>query len=178
MDERSCSHISQSLTIKSSSDPSPGHGSQRRHYKEGLYQWSPLRARRSNKETEKEGHMSGADGAVDQDLVDAVQAEIDVLNKKRASRASTLMKADNFLRYVLLHSTSGNPNIMVRRIMRTSSSDSDVVTDSKSGVNGRHLCRISSTRAVTLLKQIMTPTEWKSRKNQPMFSSRQSQTLS
>ena len=63
--------------------------------------------------------------------------------------------------YVLLHSTSGDPNIMVRHIMRTSSSDSDVVT-------GPEIWRqmavtyaeSAQTRVVTVLKQIMTPTEW------------------
>ena len=73
------------------------------------------------------------------------------------------MKAD---KYVLLHSTSGDPNIMVGRIMRTSSSDSDVVT-------GLEIWRrmaltyagLAQTRVVTLLKQIMTPTEWNPEKS-------------
>ena len=122
---------------------------------------SELEDQINNKETKKEGHMSGVDGAVDQDLVNAVQVEIDELNEKKASRVSKLMKADSFLRHVLLHSTSGEPNIMVRRIMRTSSSDSDVVT-------GLEIWRQTAvtyvgsaqTRVVTLLKQIITPTEW------------------
>ena len=46
---------------------------------------------------------------------------------RKTTRESTLMKADNFLGHVVLHSTSGDPNIMVRRVMRTSSSDSDVL---------------------------------------------------
>ena len=76
------------------------------------------------------------------------------------------MQADNFLRYVLLHSTSGDPNTMVRRIMRTSSSDSDVVT-------GLEIWRqmvvtyagSAQTRVVTLLKQIMTPPQWNPEKS-------------
>ena len=76
------------------------------------------------------------------------------------------MKADNFIRYVLLHSTSGDPNIMVRRIMRTSSSDSDVVT----GLEIWHQMAVTyagsaQTRVVTLLKQIMTPSEWNPEKS-------------
>ena len=73
------------------------------------------------------------------------------------------MKANVFLRYVLLHSTSGDPNIMVRRIMRTSSldSESDVVTGLKIW---RQMvvtyAGSAQTRVVTLLKQIMTPTDW------------------
>ena len=71
------------------------------------------------------------------------------------------MKADNFLRYVLLHSTSGDPNIMVRRIMRTSSSDSDVVTGLKIWRQiAVTYAGSAQTRVVALLKQIMTPTEW------------------
>ena len=42
------------------------------------------------------------------------------------------------------HSTSGDPNVMVRRIMRTTSSDSESSPVLKSGVNGSHLCRFSS----------------------------------
>ena len=76
------------------------------------------------------------------------------------------MKADNFLVYVLLHSTSSDTNIMVRRIMRTSSSDSDVIT-------GLEIWRqmavtyagSAQTRVVTLLKQIMTPSEWNPEKS-------------
>ena len=92
--------------------------------------------------------------------------QIKTLEEKRDSRGLTLIKADNFLRYVLLHSTSGDPNIMVRRIMRTSSSDSEVVT-------GLEIWRqmavtyagSAQTRVVTLLKQIMTPSEWNPEKS-------------
>ena len=69
------------------------------------------------------------------------------------------MKADSFLRYVLLRSTSGGPNIAVRCIIRTSSSDSDAVT-------GLEIWRqmavtyagSTQTQVIALFKQIMTPT--------------------
>ena len=75
------------------------------------------------------------------------------------------MRADSFLRYVLLQLTSGvvasDPNIMARCVMRTSRSDSDVVT-------GLEIWRqmavtmagLAETQVVTLLRQIMTLTEW------------------
>ena len=63
------------------------------------------------------------------------------------------MKAGNFVKYVLLHSTSGDRDIMVCQVMRTSSSDSDVVT-------GLEIWQMAVTYAgsarawvVTLLKQ-------------------------
>ena len=128
---------------------------------------SELEDQSRNKQTEKEGHLSGVEGAADQDAADAVQAEIDALMEKKSSKVSTLMKADNFLRCVLLHSTPGDPNITVRRIMRTSSSDSDIVT----GLEIWHQMAVTyagsaQTWVVTLLKQIMTSTE--SRKSQPV----------
>ena len=82
-----------------------------------------------DKNTELEEVTSGVRVVDDQDTeVERIKGEIKTLEEKKDSRGLTLMKADNFLRYVLLHSTSGDPNIMVRRIMRTSSSDSEVVT--------------------------------------------------
>ena len=48
----------------------------------------------------------------------------DGLDQKKPS----LITADFFLRYTLLHATSGDPNVTVRRIMPTSNSDSGVVT--------------------------------------------------
>ena len=66
---------------------------------------------------------SGAHVKDDQDAAPArVNDEIKALQDKKDSTISTLMKADDFLRYVLLHSTSGDPNIMARRIMGTASS--------------------------------------------------------
>ena len=53
-----------------------------------------------------------------------IQAELDKLNSKLEQNKSALLKADFFLGYTLLHATSGDPNVMVRRIMRTSDSDS------------------------------------------------------
>ena len=77
------------------------------------------------KKFEIEAITSSAQAEDDQGAALArVNNEVKALEDKKISRESTLMKADNFLRCVLLHSTSGDPNIMVR----TSSSDSDVVT--------------------------------------------------
>ena len=85
------------------------------------------------------------------------KARSKLLVKKKASRESTLMKADNLLKHVLLHSTSGDPSIVVRRIVRTSSSDSDVVTGLE--IWRQVAVTYDQTRVVTHLKQIMTPTE-------------------
>ena len=91
-----------------------------------------------------EAVTSGARVVDDQDATVAqLNNEIKALEEKKASRGSTLMKADNFLKYVLLHSTSGDPNIMVRRIMRTSSSDCSHRSRNLAS-NGCHLCRFSA----------------------------------
>ena len=114
------------------------------------------------KNLDLEAVASGARVIDDQDAVaEVIKGEIKTLKEKKVSRESTLMKADNFLKCVLLHSMSGDPNIMVRRIMRASSSDSDVVT----GLEFWRQMAVTyagsaQTRVVTLLKQIMTPTEW------------------
>ena len=119
------------------------------------------------KNTELEEVTSGVRVPDDQDAeIERLKGEIKTLEEKRDSRGLTLIKADNFLRYVLLHSTSGDPNVMVRRIMRTTSSDSEVVT-------GLEIWRqmavtyagSAQTRVVTLLKQIMTPSEWNPEKS-------------
>ena len=119
------------------------------------------------KNTELEEVTSGARIVADQDAeIESIKGEIKTLEEKRDSRGLTLIKADNFLRYALLHSTSGDPNVMVRRIMRTTSSDSEVVT-------GLEIWRqmavtyagSAQTRVVTLLKQIMTPSEWNPEKS-------------
>ena len=60
--------------------------------------------------------------------INVIQEEIDKLNSKLEQKKSALLKADFFLKYTLLHATSGDPNVMVRRIMRTSDSDSGAVT--------------------------------------------------
>ena len=66
--------------------------------KKGFHWGCFIRTRESGqkKETEKEGHLSGVNGPVDQNQADAVQVEINALNVKKASKLSTLMKADNF----------------------------------------------------------------------------------
>ena len=71
------------------------------------------------------------------------------------------MRVDNFPRYVLLHSTSGDPNMMVRRVMRTSCSDSDVVTGLELWKQmAVTYVRSAQTQIVALLKEILTPAEW------------------
>ena len=114
-----------------------------------------------------EAVSSGARVVDDQEAeVERLKGEIKTLEEKKDSRVLTLLKADNFLRYVLLHSTTGDPNVMVRRIMRTTSSDSEIVA-------GLEIWRqmavtyagSAQTRVVTLLKQIMTPSEWNPEKS-------------
>ena len=114
-----------------------------------------------------EAVTSGARVVDDQEAEsERIKGEIKALEEKKESRGLTLLKADNFLRYVLLHSTSGDPNVMVRRIMRTTSSDSEIVA-------GLEIWRqmavtyagSAQTRVVTLLKQIMTPSEWNPEKS-------------
>ena len=117
------------------------------------------------KNTEFEEVTSGARIVDDQDTeVERLQGEIKALEEKKDSRGLTLLKADNFLRYVLLHSTSDDPNVMVRRIMRTTSSDSEVVT-------GLEIWRqmavtyAGSAQTRVVLRQIMTPSEWNPEKS-------------
>ena len=121
----------------------------------------------NTKNTELEEVTSGARIVDDQDAEsERIKGEIKALEEKKESRGLTLLKADNFLRYVLLHSTSGDPNVMVRRITRTTSSDSEIVA-------GLEIWRqmavtyagSAQTRVVTLLKQIMTPSEWNPEKS-------------
>ena len=113
------------------------------------------------------GHKSGVRVENDQDTaIERIKGEITILEQKRDSRGLTLMKADSFLRYVLLHSTSSDPNIMVRRIMRTSKSDSEVVIGLESWRQmAVTYAGSAQTRIVTLLKQIMTPSEWNPEKS-------------
>ena len=49
--------------------------------------------------------------------IKVIQEELDKLNSKLEQKNSALLRADFFLRYILLHATSGDPNVMVRRIM-------------------------------------------------------------
>ena len=114
-----------------------------------------------------EAVSSGARVVDDQDTeVKRLKGKIKTLEEKKDSRGLTLIKADNFLRYVLLHSTSGDPNVMVRRIMRTTSSDSEVVTGPEIWCQmAVTYAGSAQTRVVTLLKQIMTPSEWNPEKS-------------
>ena len=86
--------------------------------------------------------------------ITALTAEIAKLKETLEQKKSTLLKVDFFLCYTLLHVTSGDPNVMVRRIMRTSNSDSGAVTglDTWHQVT-HHLAGSSKTRTVSLLKQ-------------------------
>ena len=92
-----------------------------------------------------------------QDLV----TEITSLKNELEQMQSTLLKADFFLRYTLLHATSGDPNVLVRRIMQTSNSGSGAVTGLESWRQMTYqFAGSSKTRMVTLLRQIMLPVEW------------------
>eukprot|EP00971_Amphidinium_carterae_P350037 6491353-Amphidinium_carterae.2 len=46
---------------------------------------------------------------------------MDQLNENINNRPKRLNDASNFLNYILLHTTKGEPNLLVRRLMRTSS---------------------------------------------------------
>ena len=130
--QKRCSPSCQSLTIRSlfqsfKQSLVTKTSSQRRFSLREFYQSSSKRS--ETKIQSSRQVTSGARVVDDQDTeVERIKREIKTLEEKKDSRGLTLMKADNFLRYVLFHSTSGDPNIMVRRIMRTSSSDSEVVT--------------------------------------------------
>ena len=114
-----------------------------------------------NKELEKETLTSGARGELDPDQETRLANEISALNAKKTSRETTLVKPDMFCRYVF-HSTSGDPSIMVRCVMRTSSSDSDVVSGLEilRQMDGSHVCRICSNSSSHSSQAIMAPTEW------------------
>ena len=93
-----------------------------------------------------EAVSSGARVVDDQDAeVERLKGEIKTLEEKKDSKGLTFIEADNFLRYVLLHSTSGDPNVMVRRIhhandkfrFRSSHWSRNLAS------NGSHLCRFS-----------------------------------
>ena len=115
----------------------------------------------NTKEPEKATITSGTRGEMEPDQVEYLTKETTELNEMKPSRESVLMKADNFPRYVLLRATSRDPNVMVRRFARASSSDSEVVT----GLDiWRQMAvtyaRSAQTQVGTRLKQIMPPTEW------------------
>ena len=96
--------------------------------------------------------------------------ELEKLKSKLEQKKSILLKADFFLRYTLLHATSGDPNVMVRRIMRTSNfrfRRSHWPVNLASNVNS--LCGVSETRTVSLLKQTMSPVEWNAQKSKDVI---------
>ena len=102
--------------------------------------------------------------------ITAIQEEIDKLNSRLEQKKSALLKADFFLRYTLLHATSGDPNVMVRRIMRTSDSDSGAVTGLEIWRQmSIHFAGSAKTRTVALLKQIMSPVEWNAEKSKDVI---------
>ena len=105
--------------------------------------------------------------------ITAIQEEIDKLNSKLEQKKSALLKADFFLRYTLLHATSGDPNVMVRRIMRTSDSDSGAVTGleiwRQMSIHFAPFAGSAKTRTVSLLKQIMSPVEWNAEKSKDVI---------
>ena len=108
-----------------------------------------------------------------QDLTEEIkeiQEEIIDLKAKLEQKKSTQLKADYFLRYTLLHATSGDPNVMVRRIMRTSDSDSGAVTGLEIWRQmSIHFAGSAKTRTVPLLKQIMSPVEWNAEKSKDII---------
>ena len=117
------------------------HGSSlRRHWERGHVQKHQLRhhgrdqdkdqcsgheGSRSSKSScwKQASRSSGSQQRETQDLV----AEVTSLKHRFGQKKSSLIKADFFLWYSLLHATSGDPNVMVRRITRTSNSDSGAV---------------------------------------------------
>ena len=99
-----------------------------------------------------------------------IQEEFDKLTSQIEQKKSALLKADFFLRYTLLHATSGDPNVMVRRIMRTSDSDSGSVTGLEIWRQmSIHIAGSAKTRTVSLLKQIMSPVEWNAEKSKDVI---------
>ena len=89
---------------------------------------------------------------------------------KTRAKKSALLKADFVLRYTLLHATSGDPNVMVRRIMRTSDSDSGAVTGLEIWRQmSIHFAGSAKTRTVSLLKQIMSPVEKNAEKSKDVI---------
>ena len=96
-----------------------------------------------------------------QDLTKEIQeivTELTALKDRLDQKKSTLLKADFSLRYtLLLHATTGDPNVMIRRIMRTSNSDSGAVAGLETWRPvTHHFAGSSKTRTVSLLKQIMS----------------------
>ena len=75
-----------------------------------------------------------------------------------------------FLQNTLLHVISGDPNVMVRRITRTSNSDSGAVAELEIWRHmTHHFTGSSKTRKVSLLKLIMSPAEWNVEKSKDII---------
>ena len=121
---------------------------------DGFFQDSLKRSRTRTSNSKR----SRSAGAMDPDRESRIKGEVKELNEKTTSRETTHMKIDDFSG--MFHSTPGDPNIMARRVMRTSSSDSDAITGLEIW---RHMAVTyagsTQIRVVTFLKQIMTPTE-------------------
>ena len=64
--------------------------------------------------------------------------EITSFKRQIGSEKVNLIKTEFLLWYTLFHRPSGNPNAMVRKIMRTSNSDSGAVTNWKFGDSQGH----------------------------------------
>ena len=94
-----------------------------------------------------------------------------VLKDGMKQKLSTLFKAQ-FLWYTRLYTTTRDPNVMVRRIMRTSNSDSGAVTGLDIWRQRTHwFAGSSKTRTVSLLQHIMSSVELTSRSQRTSFSS-------
>ena len=130
---------------------------QRRHCNRGYVQGYPLLPHvckikvKTNdqimKETDQGNAQSENNDLEVQDLTKQVQGivtEITSLTDKRDQKKSSLIKADFLPRYTLLHATSKDPSIVVRRIMWTSNSDSGTVTglDGDLASNDSSACKV------------------------------------
>ena len=140
---------------------------------ENIENLDKVTAQRLKKEQDK---VKAQDANRPQDVQDltkeitAIQEEIDKLNSKLEQKKSALLKADFFLRYTLLLATSGDPNVIVRRIMRTSDSDSGAVTGLEIWRQmSIHFAGSAKTPTVSILKQIMSPVEWNAEKSKDVI---------
>ena len=124
---------------------------------ENLESIDKVTAQKVQKEHDKVKAVSANKPQDAQDLtkeINDIQAELDKLNSKLEQKKSALLKADFFLRYTLLHATSGDPNVMVRRITRTSDSDLGAVTGLEIWRQmSIHFAGSAKTRTVSLLNR-------------------------
>ena len=129
-------------------------------------------AQRLKKEQDKVKAQTENEPQEVQDLTKEIketQGEIVDLKAKLEQKKSTLLTADFFLRCTLLHATSGNPDVMVRRIVRTSDSDSGAVTGLEIWRQMSIYFAGAKTRTASLLKQIMSPVEWNAEKSKDVI---------